>query len=513
MKKVFSFLLLAAGMLFAFQGHSITVNISGNVTNISNGAPVANHAVTISSDSLIGFYYYNTVQTDANGFYTESIPNVNPNDSVYFYVQTLDCNNVWHYQTVSGNSTPITVNFQICVGTPPPLITVTISGYVYEAGTVIPVDNHAVTIAADSTGGFYYYNTVYTNASGFYTVTISNVPNNTNFTVSTLDCNNNTQSQTVNGNNTPITVTFYICVGPPPPTGYMWGHVFTGSAFADHAKVDLIFADSLVIIGSYYINDSAGLYSFTNVAPGNYYLAAELLESSALYGQYAPTYYIASLYWTGATLIQQGGTSDQYDIHLIPTPGYAPGNGNINGNVQQNLKSTASTPVPDMEVLLLDQGNQPLAFTKTDANGEFGFTNIAFGTYVVFPQKLAVNTSPATVTLNANNPNANLFFVLDNGNVFLGINDHFPSFIDHITEICPNPVSGTASIKISVTCDSHVMISVSNVAGQVLREWPVALMPGMNQVNIDASSLQAGHYFLSILSSDGRVAVRKFIVK
>ena len=40
----------------------------------------------------------------------------------------------------------------------------------------------------------------------------------------------------------------------------------------------------------------------------------------------------------------------------------------------------------NIEVLLLDQNNQPLTYTKTDVNGEYAFQNLAYGTYVVYPE-------------------------------------------------------------------------------------------------------------------------------
>ncbi|MEI6900693.1 MAG: carboxypeptidase regulatory-like domain-containing protein [Bacteroidota bacterium] len=515
MKKFTLLVLLLLGIFTSGQVLALTVNISGTVTNISNGAPIANHTVYINSDSSGGFYYYNTVQTNTNGFYTVSIPNVNPNDTVMFLVQTQDCSNVWHNQNVSGNMTPITVNFQICVG-PPPALTVTISGTVYQTGTTIPIPNHAVNINADSNSNSYNYSTTaYTNSSGYYTVTITNVPNNIYFVVSTLDCNNAYHSQTVNGNNTPITVNFYLCVGTPPPTGNLWGIVYAGTNIADHARVDLIHSvnDSLFVVDSRIINDSGAMFSFYGVPTGNYMLMAELLESSNYYGDYLPTFYVASIYWTGATIIQQGDSTNQYDIHLVAVQGYAPGTGNITGNIQQGTISPAGIPIPNMEVLLLDQNNQPLAYTKTDVNGNFSFSNIAFGTYIVYPQKLDVNTTPSTVTLTSGNPNANLIFFMSNGTIYMGIGHHHTPVVGMDVNIYPNPVMEKGTILLTSSADTELGLTIYEMTGKTVSSSMIRVNKGENQIDLPSAGLATGVYYLKVISSDGSSVARKFIVK
>jgi hypothetical protein len=267
-----------------------------------------------------------------------------------------------------------------------------------------------------------------------------------------------------------------------------------------------------MVIDSYFINDSAGMYNFSNVAAGNYLLMAELLENSASYYQYAPTYYTASLYWTGATLIQQGAATNQYDIHLVGVPGYAPGNGNITGNIQQTMKSSNGTPVPNMEVLLLDQSNLPVAYTRTDASGNFSFSNIAYGTYTIAPEKLSINTTPASVTLTAGNPNANLTFLLDNGNIFLGIGKNQPTFVNGEIKVYPNPVKENGVISINAISDSKLNFRVYDITGKLMNEMSQSVRKGENKITFSGSSLISGYYFLQVTHEDGSSVTGKFVV-
>ena len=68
---------------------------------------------------------------------------------------------------------------------------VSISGIITDTATGNPIPNHAVTISNDSSAGWFYYQTVYTNSYGFYVDTVP-VPLNTQGTlfIRTVDCQN-----------------------------------------------------------------------------------------------------------------------------------------------------------------------------------------------------------------------------------------------------------------------------------------------------------------------------------
>jgi len=60
-----------------------------------------------------GFSYFNTVTTDQNGFYTDSllIPN---GTQILFNVYTFDCINVIHQSNLISANPPLIADFQIC---------------------------------------------------------------------------------------------------------------------------------------------------------------------------------------------------------------------------------------------------------------------------------------------------------------------------------------------------------------------------------------------------------------
>ena len=94
-----------------------------------------------------------------------------------------------------------------------------ISGTVTDSANNNPIPNHSVTIFADSTYGFYYYNVVYTNQAGFYTDSVP-APNGTSgiLYVQTLDCNNLIHEVILNYTpaNQQFTADFQVCNSASP---------------------------------------------------------------------------------------------------------------------------------------------------------------------------------------------------------------------------------------------------------------------------------------------------------
>lgn len=282
----------------------------------------------------------------------------------------------------------------------------------------------------------------------------------------------------------------------------------------DHGLAELIRADSgvVVVVDSQEIGDSLGLYHFGNVLPGHYYIKATLLPSSAYYGQYAPTYYIDAVNWGNATLIELGQPNNPYNIHMHHVNSYAPGNGNINGTINQNGKYNGNgTPAANVEVLLLDVSNEILAFTMTNTNGEFSFTDMAMGTYKVYPEMIEKTTTPTTVILDAAHPGANVVFAIQGGNIS-GIHNETAQADFVISDIYPNPVSDFANLTINILHAARVSLSLYSITGEFVRDIPVVLHQGTNKIAIPASDLRKGLYYVKVEKPEGGIVVKKFIL-
>ena len=759
MKRSILFFILFTGFLTIMKAQSPTVFISGTITNISNGSPIADHLVYISADSSSGFFFFTTRTTSVNGTYDCSIQNVPTNDTVRFYVSTYDCQNYMHQETVLSIHAQNVVDFSICdnsgtecqanfeyyadstnantfhfisTSTPANLITSLLwdfgdgsphatthdpwhtfptNGY-YMVCLTITTSNactstHCDTISVGQNTGcqasfqyyadsaniqtFHFYSTstpanliasyawnfgdgsqVVTTSDpwhtyatyGTYTVCLTIItttnctstycesvtvgqgggchaqftfytdslnagsyvyhfidqstgnpahwywnfgdPSSGTANTSTLQnpahtfsvngtymvcltiSGNNCQDATcdslsVGGNPTNcensftytknfLTVNFEGHTNSPYFTNYLWnfgdpasgnsnssllqnpthvystagsyivtlttvdstsctwsrtetiwvsgtcdlyGYVIAENSYVDHGFIQLIRVDSnstMTVVDTKDIGDSIGMYWFGGVTSGHYYLKAELLPTSIYYGQYAPTYYIQSITWGNANLIELGTVNNPYNINMVPTVDLPSGNGTIHGTINQNLKVNGSGgPVANVEVLLLNGQDHPFAYTKTNQNGEFAFDNIALGTYTVYPEDAGKATSPAHITLDNTNSSANLSFNMHEGSIIFGIQDPLPQFISGISDIYPNPPVDVANISITATKDVSLQVSIYNMTGQLIQELPVVAHKGQNRVTFGTSTLSNGFYYLKVSSEDGSSMVRKFI--
>ena len=118
MKRLLLISILA--LLFSGANYAVTLQISGTVTNITSGLPIANQTVYIMSDSSVpAFFFYNQAITNSSGQYLATATGVPTGNPITFYLYTIDCNGNASYQTsVFIGGTTMVVNFQICSGTP-----------------------------------------------------------------------------------------------------------------------------------------------------------------------------------------------------------------------------------------------------------------------------------------------------------------------------------------------------------------------------------------------------------
>jgi PKD repeat protein len=295
------------------------------------------------------------------------------------------------------------------------------------------------------------------------------------------------------------------------------GFVYMGIHPVDHGWIDLIKLDSnnnMTIVQGKEIGDSVGSYHFGVVSPGSYYLKSRLLPSSSRYGHFMPTYYDSSLTWENAQLIVLGQAQNPYIIHLVECTPEAPGNGNIQGFISQGLKvSNSATGVPGVEVMFLDPNSNPLGYTITDTTGNFSFANIAYGTYIIKPEKTGVASTGAQKTVDNGHSTVYLPFTLSNGQILYGINVNLPSDFTYIGDIFPNPASGTV-VKLKVNClkGMNVELSLCNTLGQTMAQSETMTEPGANILEISIAGLKEGLYFLKVESPGDKAVIRRLTI-
>jgi hypothetical protein len=296
----------------------------------------------------------------------------------------------------------------------------------------------------------------------------------------------------------------------------LYGTVRKGEAFLDHGTVqlfsilnDTVGNDSDIVLFDETTIDSSGMYFFMDVPGGNYLILAQADQQSMYFNQTVPTYYGDVLHWVDATIVALGDPMNPYDINLIATEELANGDGGINGDViGEGFKSQLIEE--DIIVLLLDENYNALSFTLSELNSGFDFSDLAYGTYIVYAEVVGINTQAGMVTLSADNPNVTIDIVVTPNGVLTGLNDI--ANIEMIDHVYPNPVGSLAQFDLNVIKSSQVEMTVYNQMGQLLLSRNELMNQGMHKVEFNTESLPAGIYFIQIISDKANIN-QKFIKK
>lgn len=450
-------------------------------------------------------------------------------------------------------------NSATVVVTAPPTLIVTISG----TNTICPGTN--TSIVASVTGGAGGYTYFWSNGS-----TLPHIPNATAGTwcVTITDANGCTGSQCVTITESPaisltITSTPQSChnscdatataivSGGVPPFCYLWSNVATthhitglcsghyeltvvdangctasDSVFIsnppyaqiigtlDNSNGPIAAGDAIVTLynsqwdslGSFAYN---GLFHFPNLCPGDYYLFAEL-TNNAPYPLTVNSYYDSTISWVNADAIHLlSGDSTNVVFTLAETTIFAPGPGQISGNVSYGSYTGSKTPGEPIEgaeiTVEQDPGSVALAQDITDAAGNYLFENLPTGDQykllVSIPGIPMVftwdNISINTTVTNFDNLN----FIVDT--LLNGIyTDSTMTALDKNNsgsiEVYPNPFSDDLTINFRDP-QNRIFIGLFDVTGKCVYENTLG---SENSMTIPLPQLNPGMYYLKMTSGN-----------
>lgn len=151
-----------------------------------------------------------------------------------------------------------------------------------------------------------------------------------------------------------------------------------------------------VLIRTILADFGTGGYRFENLQPGTYFIAAN-----------APDYYpnIISAFILNAPVTADIPLSQ---VQVIDS-----------GTIFINVHTPTTTPVAGAAISLKTSNNLVIATGVTDSNGNFEFTDIPLGSYIVTADKEGFGTDSRAAFLTTDSPTANIDFVLspDTGNL------------------------------------------------------------------------------------------------
>lgn len=477
---------------------SANIWINGKVTENGVGKPGI-QVIWLDSTSNKA----DTVMTDSAGNYTSNL-NIGSTTQGMAIGYINDCNQRGVYQTMFYNpssSTYTGLNFVYCTSTSKPPFTSTVSGSLYYLGT------SSATVYWDTLGGAFAngsQSVTATNSSYSFSIVAYASPQDV--WVYLVDCKNDTIMKKVTvttSNPTVSNVNFNYCK-PSVPYATVAGSVFTGNTLASNAIVLLIEKDSNMLTAVDTSNVAQGRYSFTLPDSSKQYLVkAILLSNDPNYSSYLPTYADSSLFWSSAFVLPPGNnTTYALNIHMKQGTNTS-GPGFVGGNVNQGANAAAGVgdPIEGVLVMLL-QNNELVAFTESDANGDFKIENLPVGTYTVYAEVMGKTTLSLYVYITPENPKVE--------GVKISVNDYSVTTkietVSSVSDIAndinikvyPNPAIDLVTVDFGVSMTSSV--TLINTLGNVVFESEIT---NEKETTISLREFPQGNYLLKIEGEEG----------
>ncbi|MCD6011500.1 MAG: C-terminal target protein [Flavipsychrobacter sp.] len=290
------------------------------------------------------------------------------------------------------------------------------------------------------------------------------------------------------------------------------GHISYTGLSSDVFKVWLIHfnpSDStLTGVDSTYTCMSSGTpyFEFVGKPANTYYVKAKLMGTIPGTSGYIPTYSLSTPYWYNAATATHTNATDSLHINMIYGT-VPPGPGFIGGSISSGAgKGTSgSIPAEGMIVYLKDAvSNFILTYTYTDADGNYSFSNIAEGNYVIYPEEFLYNTTPsATIVLSPGADSAkNVRFMQ-----YTTSRRIVPVSVTGVASmktgagnihIYPNPTTGKINIRWAEQTTGTATLSVTNVVGQEVYNTQLNLSQPSGETQANLGNLTNGVYLLSV---------------
>jgi PKD repeat protein len=500
-----------------FQGKYEIVLI-GQIMNDQNGAPIKNHMVHVSADTsyTMNFSYNKTLFTDGKGFFYDTINTDYLKGGLI--ISTKDYLNSKHDTTVYfrfkwSDSNTLFANFEL-----PVLLAQT----AYQARFKYlcnPFNNNPFDFAfIDLTNSTEIVSWEWNFGDGHY----SNQPNPNHLYANpgVFRVTLKVKIETTFGAK-PVETSIEKLINVRFKSYYhLGGHIFAGyfpvSIDTGFVYLYKVGEKDIEPIDTAYFNEDLGYYSFFQLIDGEYFVKADIPESSSLYLEYFPTYYSNELFWTEADTIFHNAPNYDYNIHLVPVPQsvYGSGPGSINGTIHFDPSGKDASPACDAEILLLDENGDPLTLVYSDEEGEFGFGNLELTSFKVFAEVTGKITDAIDVTLDENNPEVEDIEIVISSNTVNGSVNGISDLEwgSGFGDVYPNPVSETASIWIELSETTEIQIEIYNNLGQIIKETNETAFSGESTIHINLGSQKSGVYFLRI-SEGNRHIIKKFVKK
>jgi hypothetical protein len=247
---------------------------------------------------------------------------------------------------------------------------------------------------------------------------------------------------------------------------------------------------------------TAPYFQFMDKPSGDYLVKAKLNSAVPGTSGYMPTYSASASHWDVATTISHTSGTDAANIAMIYGT-VPPGPGFIAGYVVSGAGRGTSGDVPaeGMSIYLKNGTGTLVTFTTTDADGKYAFSNLAEGTYYIYPENVSYYTTPsAVITLAPGSDSATSINFKQHTN-YGTITPYDNSKVHTVTtagvSVYPNPANETLTIGLPNGLQAEA--TLADMTGrQVLH---TLLKANGAAATLSVASLPEGIYLLNIRSA------------
>jgi PKD repeat protein len=486
--------------------------ISGQVTNIENGAPVPGQVIYIESDLQYNpsFAYSDSITTDALGFYYDTIQtNVVDGSLVFITYDTAQIKVQQYFRFQLSDTYNLAQDFQVY---DPSTLNDFQASFLALKDTIYQNNLH-----------FQFYDHSYGEDIVYWkwefgdgNLSYDRNPRHTyeergiyevSLTVSNKHAGHDAKVSTIVQHVHAGFLDFY----------HLGGHVFAEGFPIDLGYVYLFKYEGdnqLAPIDTARI-DTLGYYYFYQLAPGDYVTKSFLDPSSTHFKQYAPTYYGNTLTWDDASTIKLDNEDNwECDIRMLQPETMVNGDGLIQGTITfGGSDNPGNPPAENVEILLLDNDETCMNYLYSNGNGEYSFEELPYGNYIVHAEMPGKETIPAHITIDANNPALNnLDLIILSGQIIFDIEEISSDYVESIKSVYPNPARDMAFLELDISKPSYIRIDILNYAGQVVLSSNEYLSTGVQKVQLDTRTLARGMYAVVLTTQDNVQKVKKLVV-
>ena len=269
-----------------------------------------------------------------------------------------------------------------------------------------------------------------------------------------------------------------------------------------------------------------GTFRFEKLMIGNYYLYA--LPDTNNSNNAAPCYYANDLRWQNAYLLPVDADVYDVDIQLQLTDFVLPvGEASISGHMEKPNDSKFNSEIycsPWFEnstndfcrdglsnntVLLFNNTTTKLLdYTLTDELGDFYFSSLPFGEYIVDAEKAGFSSYPSPlITLSPEHKNeSGVVLQISQQKIAISI-DPIPSE-EIFTTVFPNPASAEINIPYSNPLLLSSQLEIFDLFGNHVMSYNIPITTTSSTIKLDIINLKSGLYFGQIINSNKSIHFR-----